>query len=550
MNPYPEEESTFRSPQDLEIEKVLLTSICVAPDNPEVPEVLRILNGGEAYVGRAHKAIHLAFKALYERGDEINSILLKNECEAQGTLERAGGMTNIFEIVGATEEVSHPLKLAKRIQDLHLRRQIQRTASAVLNQAGDPGITTQALLASLQQFTAPQDEPVLVVAEPGEFLDFDPQPNRWLVQGLLPLGVPTVMASKGGLGKSFLALQLCIALATGKGFLSCPAQEPMGAIYFGLEDDKNTFHRRVRSIVDHYKACEDWTEEDDQNLRQNFRAPFMNWRVRGASSHLPAVVPHLAKVLQWFEDQCIRPGLIVVDTLARVSEGDENTVQALRPIMNACSALAEYGWTSMLLHHVGKGQDGAKAGANVKKPFLSDRMSTEWVRGSSSIVDNFRAVLQITLINEDEAARAGLDEEMARIGCYAVFGATKLNGGQKADWLFIEQDDHGRWFAPQDGVETLAKIRGSKALAALSRQVTLLVDIYTATRWGGEPNREELTKKHVPDDSKNPTIWFRQAIFRLRKNGFLQKNSYQLTAQGLQEVSRVTQHGGEHGKVV
>ena len=146
---------------------------------------------------------------------------------------------------------------------------------------------------------------------------------------MIPQGVPCVMASKGGVGKSFLALQLCIALATGKGFLACEAQAPMGAVYFGLEDDKDTFHRRVRSIVEHYKVCEKWTFEDDQALRENFIAPFINWKAAGATSYLPSLAGELAQIFQRLMDHGVRPGMVVVDTLARVSEGDENTVQAL-----------------------------------------------------------------------------------------------------------------------------------------------------------------------------------------------------------------------------
>jgi hypothetical protein len=187
-----------------------------------------------------------------------------------------------------------------------------------------------------------------------------------------------------------------------------------------------------------------------------------------------------------------------------------------------------------MLHHVGKGQDGAK-NPQAKRPSLSDRMSPDWIRGSSSIHDNFRCVLQFAVILEDEAASAGLDPEQARRGGYLVFGVTKLNGGQKADWLFLEQDDHGRWFAPLDGVETLAKIRGSKALTALSKQMGLLVDIYQSTRFGIEPDRILLGQKHCAD-AKDQKAALRSAIQKLRNAGLIQRNSHVLTVLGLQRV--------------
>ena len=531
---------TLPPPMDFDAERGLLTTIGLVPDHPEVPEVLQLLTP-EMLMGVSHRVVYRAFIRLFKDHENIDSLSLKAELEARGTLDRAGGYTGLVDILSG-DEVLHPLLLAKRIHNLWARRQIMQSAQQLLTQAQDTSRPiddlVQEMLGGLDS-TLPRASTLLTICGAGEFLDHEPPAPRWLIPGLIPAGAPVVMASKGGVGKSFLSLQACIALATGKPFLRCEAQPPMGAVYFGLEDDKDTFHRRVRSVIGHYKDCGDWTPEDDQALRCNFAAPFINWRAKGATAYLPALAAELAKVLQAMSDAGIRPGVVIVDTLARVSEGDENTVQALRPVLNSLNLILEFGWSPLVLHHVAKGQDGARS-TDKKKPLLADRMSTEWVRGSSAIVDNFRCVLQLTLINADEAAGAGLDEDKARMGGYAVFGATKLNGGQKSDWMFVEQDDHGRWFTPKDGIETLARIRGAKAFTALSKQLSLLVDIYKASRHGVEPDREALAKCHAPVESKDPGAWFRSNVRRLRNAGFLQKNSYQITAQGFEQVSRVT----------
>jgi hypothetical protein len=190
-----------------------------------------------------------------------------------------------------------------------------------------------------------------------------------------------------------------------------------------------------------------------------------------------------------------------------------------------------------MLHHVGKGQDGAKAGKD--KPTIADRMSTEWVRGSSAIVDNFRCVLQLAQIREDEAEGAGLDPEAARQGQYIVFGATKVNGAPRGDMRFLEQDEHGRWFLPEEGVETLAKLRGKRAVAALSKQMALLLELHSGTRWGAEPDLKAIENR-LFSESRKPNAALKQAIYNLRKSGFVQKNSYSLTVQGLQQAKSVT----------
>ena len=523
-------------PQDPDAERSLLATLGGYPDHPEMDEVLQLLHP-DAFKATSHRAVYGAIYRMHMANQAIDSLSVKAECEAQGTLERAGGYPGIFDILNG-EEVAHPLRLAQRIHEMWARRKAMHAAQRMLQQACDTSVPleemTANVLASLDA-TLPRAASLLTVCGAGEFLDQDPPPPRWLIPGIIPMAVPVVMASKGGVGKSFLSLQLCIALATGKPFLSCPTQAPMGAVYFGLEDDKDTFHRRVRSIIDHYKACQDWLQEDDQHLRSHFFTPFVNWRAKGATAYLPALAANLGKILQGLVEAGVPPGVVIIDTLARVSDGDENTVQALRPVLNSLSLILEFGWSPLVLHHVGKGQDGART-PGTKKPLLADRMSSDWVRGSSAIVDNFRGVLQLTLVNADEAGGAGLDEDKARMGGYAVFGATKING-PNSDWLFIEQDEHGRWFAPKDGIETLAKIRGAKAVAALDKQICILKDLYESTRWGGQADLVGLAKKHYPDKEKSKAdAALRQVIFKLRKVGFLQRNSHVPTASGLQQI--------------
>ena len=384
--------------------------------------------------------------------------------------------------------------------------------------------------------------PILSVYGGGEFLDTPPPEIKWLVPGLLPKGIPAVMASQPGLGKSFLFLQLCVALATGKPFLDYEAQHPCAATYFGLEDSKDMFHRRVRSIVDHYRWLNDWTPENEISFRRNFCAPFINWKSEGATTFLPELMPNLELILATYAERGVPPGVMVIDTLARVSDGDENTVQGLRPVLNAAARLAEHGHTPILLHHVGKGQDGAR---NAKdKPTLADRMSTDWIRGTGSIVGNFRCCLQFAKVSESEAEGAGMDAEDARLGRVLVFGVTKSNGAPRGDWKVILQDEGGRWSVAPDSTEALARIRGSKAVAALSKQFAVLRDIHAA-RFAEDLDRRALERKHWPEAvPMKAANSLKQVINKLRLAGYLEKKSNRVTAAGLariQVTERVTE---------
>jgi len=379
---------------------------------------------------------------------------------------------------------------------------------------------------------------VLSVYSGAYFLNRTPEPPKWLIPGLIALAVPIILAAKGGLGKSYLILQALIALATGKPFLGYPAMAPMGAVYFGLEDSLDVVHRRIHAIVRNYQAAGDWSEEDVKNFNRNFHVSEVNWLTPGATGYLPGLMAEVEDILETLASDGVRPGAMVLDTLARFSDGDENKVETLRPVLQACFKIAAHGYTPIVLHHVSKGSEGART---KEKPTLAERMSPEWLRGSTAIHDNFRGVLQMTPILESEAESAGLDPDKARQGGYVVFGATKSNSGQKSDWVFLEQDEAGRWYAHPEGVSILAKIRGSKAVAKLNKQIGVLADLHAASRFGNAPDLDALAGKHCPD-SANPKTALKQVIYNLRNAGLLQRDSYLLTVTGAQRL--VTARGG------
>lgn len=394
---------------------------------------------------------------------------------------------------------------------------------------------SQQLAVEIPNIEALTHTPLLSVYGAAEFLDNPAPQMRWVIPGLLPSAVPSVLASKGGLGKSFLMLQLCVALAAGKPFLDYAVQPPMATVYFGLEDSKDTFHRRFRAVVENYRFCNDWSDEDEANLRRNFACPFINWKSKDATTYLPDLTPSLERILETNTGNGLTPGVMVIDTLARVSEGDENTVGALRPILSSCNRIAEHGYTPVLLHHVAKGQDGAKGKAK-EKPLLADRMSTEWVRGSSAIVDNFRCILQFAAIREDEAHDGNLDGEKAKDGGYLVFGVTKLNGGQKGAWRLLEQSETGGWFVPEGAEKSLAFIRGTKAVAALSQRLQVLQMIHSM-RYAHDLDRRAIEAKFWPEaDAKTAGNRLRQVINKLRSDGYLNKAGNALTPLGMNQI--------------
>jgi AAA domain len=72
--------------------------------------------------------------------------------------------------------------------------------------------------------------------------------QRWLIRDFIIAGQPILLSGDGGLGKSLLALQLAVAVATGGRWLGkFAAQGPV--LYLSAEDEAAEIHRRLECVA-------------------------------------------------------------------------------------------------------------------------------------------------------------------------------------------------------------------------------------------------------------------------------------------------------------
>ncbi|RWQ70762.1 MAG: ATPase, partial [Mesorhizobium sp.] len=97
-------------------------------------------------------------------------------------------------------------------------------------------------------------EPPATVAEPLPSIDLaavpvaDVPPRKWIVPDLIPDRNVTDLAGDGGLGKSLLALQLGIAMTSGRDWIGA-MPEPGGFLYVSCEDEADEILRRRNAIL-------------------------------------------------------------------------------------------------------------------------------------------------------------------------------------------------------------------------------------------------------------------------------------------------------------
>ena len=80
------------------------------------------------------------------------------------------------------------------------------------------------------------------------------KPIDWLIEDVLPRGIPGLMASMGGIGKSYLLLDLCVRVAAGPGnfgqfALGGSIKSEGRACMITAEESFSAVHRRLDQIL-------------------------------------------------------------------------------------------------------------------------------------------------------------------------------------------------------------------------------------------------------------------------------------------------------------
>lgn len=264
-----------------------------------------------------------------------------------------------------------------------------------------------------------------------------PPPLDFVLPGLLA-GTVGGVVSPGGAGKSMLALELSILVATGfdlSGF-GCGVERHTGKVVFlAAEDPADAIRHRLHALGQHMS----------QDLRELFAQDFEIEPLAGMQANIDR-----PDWLAFVESMATGRRLMFLDTLRRFHELDENDSGQMAHLVGVLEGIAKRtGCAMVFLHHASK-----SAAMNGQ----GDMQQAS--RGSSVLVDNIRWQMYLAGASKDEAKTLGIDEAMR--GYFVRAGVSKQNYGPPVADVWMRRSDGGVLIPAELSTSSVTAKKGSR----------------------------------------------------------------------------------------
>src|SRR5438876_12428524 len=119
-------------PNSSEAERAILGAVLL--DNGLISSAIELLRPENFYVP-SHRRIFVAMIGLFERGSEINPILIGEELKKDNALESVGGISFITNLTYGLPHSTNITNYAKVVRGKSLLRRLIKTASQITNEA-------------------------------------------------------------------------------------------------------------------------------------------------------------------------------------------------------------------------------------------------------------------------------------------------------------------------------------------------------------------------------------------------------------------------------
>lgn len=254
----------------------------------------------------------------------------------------------------------------------------------------------------------------------------NPAPKRrWLLHNTLPLGKVGMLVAPGGTGKSFLMIQLAVAVATHTRLADhWQVDSPGASLILCAEEDDEDLHHRLQDVLASTIAH---TPASQQLIEQRVFIKSMLTEdnlMTHANDHGEMVLTEYVDRLVLTAQQIPDLKLIIIDPASRFRGGNENAAQDTTRFVEALERLrSATDSTVLLVHHTNKGSMNA------------DEVNQGASRGSSALTDGVRWQMSLSKPTKKQATDAGVS--IHNLHQFVLATITKNNGAPPQDPVLL-----------------------------------------------------------------------------------------------------------------
>ena len=264
---------------------------------------------------------------------------------------------------------------------------------------------------------------------PTRNIDFDIHglPKRqWIIPGLLARTFVTGLIAPSGAGKTQFAVQMLLALTTGKpGLISTNPIQPHSVWMWNQEDDLTELRRRMAAAMAHFKI--DWNDFSKELYLDSGVEKSLMLVARDSHGHLRET-KRVATIIRHMIANNI--SALIIDPLIEFHEADENNNVEMKTVAATLRKIAVQANAAVLVGHHTKKPDGARSDG-----FAGNADSG---RGASSLQGVTRVMATLYAMTENDAKKLKIKPEDR--WQYIRLDGAKSNisasgSGSKPEWL-------------------------------------------------------------------------------------------------------------------
>lgn len=394
-------------PADLGAERAILGSCLL---DSVIGDVAAVLLPADFH-WENHRKIWQATLRLYRRQEPVDYITLANELRKTNDLDCIGGEAYLCSLTDGLPRNTNISHYAKIVREKATRRALLRCGADMYRLSVDGSVSAEQALKEAMDAIAGivaqngkiESETLLVEAQ--DFLaHHGSEEIDWMIHGVIQRGANGIIAADPKSGKSWMAIDMAIAIATGQDWLEMIVPRPSKVALISREDAPGLTRWRINRLLAGRGINR---EELGRSLWVNTREQSKQFMLDN-QVHVGQMVAALRKAA---------PDLLILDVFNAMHQSEEKDSTQMRALMVSLSNVqAELGCGICIVHHFRKAEMGS-VGPLVQR-----------VRGSGSIAGWAEWLMGVSMEDEDSKLRK-------------IEFESKAAEGRKPVYFRIESDD-------------------------------------------------------------------------------------------------------------